>query len=136
MYLPRPNSVLCNIGCSITLESLLHKFVEIEAVEESTKQQSFAKLPQCLCLHIQRTGFDSGMAYKRDDRVVFPLQLNMDQFVYIRQLKSRRSTSNITRSQSMDLQKNKHNYQLCAVLCHFGEIQTGHYITYRKIYSF
>ena len=45
------------------------KFVEIEAVEESTKQQSFAKLPQCLCLHIQRTGFDSGMAYKRDDRV-------------------------------------------------------------------
>jgi len=132
LYLPRPNSVLCNIGCSITLESLLHKFVEIEAVEESTKQQSFAKLPQCLCLHIQRTGFDSGMAYKRDDRVVFPLQLNMDQFVYIRQLKSRKSTSNITRSQSMDLQKNKHNYQLCAVLCHFGEIQTGHYITYRK----
>ena len=63
----------------------------------------------------------------------------MDQFVYVRQLKSRiipehrsGSSSNITRSQSMDFKKNHHSYQLCAIICHFGEIQTGHYVTYRK----
>ena len=110
--------------------------MEVEPVEDSTKQQSFAKLPNCLCFHIQRTGFDSGMAYKREDRVAFPLILNMDQFVYVRQLKSRiipaECNINITRSQSMDFKKNHHSYQLCAIICHFGEIQTGHYITYRK----
>lgn len=134
LYLPRPNSVLYKYGCPITLESLLHNFIEVEAVEESTKQQAFARLPQCLCLHIQRTGFDSGMAFKREDRVIFPLQLNMDQFVYVRQLKSKTPNTgcSIARSQSMDFPKRKHNYQLCAVLCHFGEIQSGHYITYRR----
>ena len=42
------------------------------------------------------------------------------------------SSCNITRSQSMDFPKRKHNYLLCAVLCHFGEIQSGHYVTYRR----
>ena len=32
----------------------------------------------------------------------------------------------------MDFPKRKHNYLLCAVLCHFGEIQSGHYVTYRR----
>ena len=133
LYLPRPDSVLIKYGCPLSLESLLHKFVEVEPVEDSTKQQSFAKLPNCLCFHIQRTGFDSGMAYKREDQIAFPLSLNMDQFVYVSQLKSRKkSSTNITRSQSMDFKKNHHSYQLCAIICHFGEIQTGHYVTYRK----
>ena len=95
LYLPRHDSVLYKYGCPISLESLLHKFIEVEAVEESTKQQSFARLPNCLCLHIQRTGFDSGMAYKRDDKVEFPLQLNMEKFVYVRQLNSKNSSSDI-----------------------------------------
>lgn len=26
----------------------------------------------------------------------------------------------------------RNNYILCAVICHFGDIEAGHYITYRK----
>lgn len=106
LYLPRRTDLLANLGINtvpITLESLLQSFVALEAVDESTKQQSFARLPKCLCLHIQRTGFDSGVAYKRTDRVLFPLHLNMDQFVYAQQLVRRKSKlGDKDRSQSED----------------------------------
>ena len=46
------------------------------------KQLSFGKLPECLCFHIQRTGFSGGQAYKRHDYVEFPQQLNMERFTH------------------------------------------------------
>ena len=56
LYLPSMEErLVLNYG-DISLESLLDSFVRLEKVDEVTKQQSFAKLPTCLCLHIQRTG--------------------------------------------------------------------------------
>ena len=76
---------------TISLEHLLQTLVALEKVESSTKQQSFARLPKCLVLHIQRTGWcPSGTAFKRDEKVVFPLVLNMDKFIYSQQLYQRR----------------------------------------------
>ena len=49
------------------------------------KQLSFGKLPECLCFHIQRTGFSGGQAYKRHDYVEFPQQLNMERFTHASQ---------------------------------------------------
>ena len=49
------------------------------------KQLSFGKLPECLCFHIQRTGFSGGQAYKRYDYVEFPQELNMERFTHASQ---------------------------------------------------
>ena len=56
LYLPSMEERLVHNYGDISLESLLDSFVRLEKVDEVTKQQSFAKLPTCLCLHIQRTG--------------------------------------------------------------------------------
>ena len=56
LYLPSMEERLVQNYGDISLESLLDSFVRLEKVDEVTKQQSFAKLPTCLCLHIQRTG--------------------------------------------------------------------------------
>ena len=62
------------------------------------KQNTFGKLPECLCFHVQvfhliqdiqyhenvpsqRTGFGGGQPYKRHDYVEFPVLLNMDRSV-------------------------------------------------------
>ena len=125
----------------ISLESLLHSFVKEERIEEdndkgTTKQQSFAKLPTCLCLHIQRTAFDGIRAYKRREKVSFPFFLQMDQFIYSKQLcnklneASNRPQRASTCTTPVDDKKN--SYSLCAVICHLGDIESGHYICYRK----
>ena len=140
----------------VSLETLLQMFVSLEAVEESTKQQTFARLPNCLCFHIQRTGFESGSPFKRNDKVEFPLYLNMDRFIYARQLCRRKwleersktieaietnvsqaSTASEAASKDVELspfklQQERNNYTLCAVISHIGRIESGHYITYRK----
>ena len=125
----------------ISLEYLLQTNL-VERLETSaSKLQSFARLPKCLCLHIQRTGFSSGFAFKRDDRVQFPLYLNMTNFVYSQQL-CRRKAAHLVRSATVDLdfpsepsQYSQNSYGLCAVIVHIGEISSGHYITYRKCQS-
>ena len=41
------------------------------------------QLPQCLCLHIQRTVWlNNGMPMKRFERVMFPEVLGMGEYVY------------------------------------------------------
>ena len=50
------------------------------------KQLTFARLPECICLHIQRTAFENGIPRKRNDPVLFPSILNMDNYVYNRQI--------------------------------------------------
>ena len=57
---------------------------------ELVKQLTFARLPDCLCFHIQRTAFDNGVPRKRNDPVLFPSVLNMDNYVYTRQLSKKR----------------------------------------------
>jgi ubiquitin carboxyl-terminal hydrolase 30 len=152
LYLPRRGDILFSPGgkSAVTLETLLQMFVSLETVEDSTKQQTFARLPRCLCFHIQRTGFEAGRAYKRSDGVAFPLHLNMDQFLYVRQLCRKRPLlgQQPDRSQSVGPEAaaaaaadettssicNKNSYLLCAVICHLGDMDTGHYVTYRKCY--
>ena len=136
LYLPtQPNPFQ-----PISIESLLQSNLIEKLETSSSKLQSFARLPKILCLHIQRTGFSSGHAFKRDDRVQFPLYLNMTNFVYSRQLCRRKSTK-MVRSVTVDLQSptepppsqfSQNSYGLCAVIVHLGEISTGHYITYRS----
>ena len=99
----------------VTLETLLHMFVSVEAVSSATaannqesttesndrnginvnkendakdlvKQLTFARLPECICFHIQRTAFENGIPRKRNDPVLFPPFLNMDNYAYNRQI--------------------------------------------------
>lgn len=132
LYLPSMEERLLRNCGDISLESLLDSFVKVEKVDEVTKQQSFAKLPTCLCLHIQRTAFDGIRAYKRREKVTFPFFLHMDRFIYSKQLYEKMSSS-LSRSQGTTPVEEKRNvYSLCAVICHLGDIESGHYITYRK----
>ena len=137
LYLPSPGSHFGSLQ-PITLESLLKTFVALERVENSiTKQQAFARLPKVLVLHIQRTAFHCQMAYKRQDKVTFPFFLHMDEFAYAQQLcqkqpKMKELTEKGTPKPSRLMDSSRNVYQLCAVICHFGEIESGHYITYRK----
>merc|ERR1712223_759177 len=142
LYLPSVEERLVHDPfAGISLESLLQAFVKEERVEEAsntgtTKQQSFAKLPTCLCLHIQRTAFDGIRAYKRREKVSFPFFLQMDQFIYSKQLCNKLSeASNRPQRASTcttPVDDKKNSYSLCAVICHLGDIESGHYICYRK----
>jgi len=61
----------------VSLETLLQMYVSKEAVEGpspatsglTSKQLTFARLPTCLLLHIQRVSFNSGSLSKRNDDV-------------------------------------------------------------------
>ena len=82
------------------------------------------------------TAFDGIRAYKRREKVTFPFFLHMDQFIYSKQLYEKMSLSSckgFSRSQGTTPVEEKRNvYSLCAVICHLGDIEAGHYITYRK----
>ena len=40
--------------------------------KDLVKQLTFARLPECICFHIQRTAFEKGIPRKRNDPVLFP----------------------------------------------------------------
>merc|ERR1719348_170833 len=132
---------------AVSLDTLLQMFISQERVENCSggerqenivKQITFGKLPECLCFHIQRTGFTGGQPYKRHDYVEFPVILNMDRFTHTNQQLKQRNLQSFSSnsygpsslpsmsSSTMSL------YSLKAVVVHMGGIQSGHYITYRK----
>lgn len=127
---------------TVSLDTLLQMFVSQEKVEgvdrqnNMVKQITFGKLPDCLCLHIQRTGFSGGQPYKRHDFVEFPVLLNMDRFTHTRQLVKQRSIQGLASGPSslpsMTVSSSEGLYSLCAVVVHTGGISSGHYVTYRK----
>jgi len=130
-------------GQSVSLNTLLGMFVSQESVEGADsrnnliKQLSFGKLPECLCFHIQRTGFSGGQAYKRHDYVEFPQELNMERFTHASQSARARSLQsfmmgNASLSSLDNPNKAQYQYSLRAVIVHSGGIHSGHYITYRK----
>lgn len=126
LYLPPPRGGLLE---SISLENLLQSFVSLEQLEGSKyKQHSFARLPQCLCLHIQRTGYDGGRTFKRLEKVSFPLYLYMDRFMYTKQLCQRSQSMDFSLvAQNDEASATKRNvFQLCAVICHLGGPESGH----------
>lgn len=131
---------------AVSLETLLQMFVSQERVENCSggvrqesfvKQITFGKLPDCLCFHIQRTGFAGGQPYKRHDYVEFPIILDMDRFTHTSQLNKTRNIHSLmnTSGGPSSLSSNLYHqalYQLRAVTVHAGGINSGHYITYRK----
>lgn len=98
------NNITLNLPSQIagyvTLDTLLQMFISQERVEGAKpdnsfiKQLTFGKLPDCLCLHIQRTGFASGQPYKRHEYVEFPSLLSMEKYIYSRQLIKQKSMVN------------------------------------------
>jgi len=127
----------------VSLETLLQMFISQEKVEGETKEKSlikqfsFGKLPDCLCLHIQRTGYSAGGPFKRHEFVEFPAILNMDKYVYSTQLIKQKSINNLIGGKDPTLpnfsaRKSGGLYSLKAVIVHSGGIDSGHYITYRK----
>ena len=63
--------------------------MNINGQKDLVKQLTFARLPECICFHIQRTAFENGVPRKRNDPVLFPSILNMDNYVYNRQISKR-----------------------------------------------
>lgn len=97
----------------VTLETLLTMYVSRESVSSSkdesqlVKQLTFARLPECLALHIQRTAYENGFPMKREDQVLFPTVLNMDNYVYNRQVAKRKAiarSASVTNGQAAELE--------------------------------
>nr|KAG5687762.1 hypothetical protein BaRGS_014851 [Batillaria attramentaria] len=87
----------------VSVESLLQKYVRPEMLEGAScpncvknrevdvrapqslvqRTLTIGKLPQCLCLHIQRLQiYPVGVLIKRQDHVTFPETLTMDPYLY------------------------------------------------------
>ncbi|KAK2574549.1 Ubiquitin carboxyl-terminal hydrolase 30 [Acropora cervicornis] len=163
----------------LTLEDLLQAFVCSETVDsvycggcrqqnsvQSTsavktkfiKRLTFGKLPQCLCIHIQRTYWrNNGIPYKNKLFIKFPEFLDMEPFLYepLDGSSCKRSKLSVMKNvepeadTSADLngfldelvtsfvKTNKGStsraiYKLMAVVVHMGTVDDGHYITYRR----
>lgn len=121
------------------------------------KRQAMAKLPECLCIHIQRN-FWSGSNYqmvKKSHFIQFPLAIKVDEYsvssnpafsfkqVGIGSLiGSRRSripsqTSSSGMSNSLptltgSVFQPSHTYELSSAIVHYGTAHSGHFIAYRK----
>jgi len=127
---------------AVSLDTLLQMFISQERVENCSggerqenivKQITFGKLPDCLCFHIQRTGFAGGQPYKRHDYVEFPVLLNMERFTHTSQLNKSRTIHSLMNGGPSSLSaRHQALYKLRAVIVHAGGINSGHYITYRK----
>ncbi|XP_066995216.2 ubiquitin carboxyl-terminal hydrolase 30 homolog [Anabrus simplex] len=130
-----------------SLLSLLDKFISTELVRNVTCEQcserdedretiktpalktmNFGKLPKCLCIHIQRTSWQIGHAYKRDDFVEFPEYLSMQPYTFV-EFQRKQSTVGDHKDGEMRM---KHLYKLVAVVVHRGDVDSGHFETYRR----
>lgn len=156
---------------SVRLRDLLARFVSNELVhnvscegcfksgEKSTfvKNLTFAKLPKVLCLHIQRmVMLSNGLPFKRNNHVVIPEYLDMDDFVYMRRSRKGPLVDQFFGSMglpggatpaasSLDPQikleptpapsandQKPFRYRLSAAIVHFGDFISGHYVSYRR----
>lgn len=163
----------------LTLEDLLQAFVCSETVDSvycgGCKQQNsvrstsavktkfikrltFGKLPQCLCIHIQRTYWrNNGIPYKNNLFIKFPEFLDMEPFLYEPLDGSSFKQSKLSVMKNVEpeadtsadlngfldelvtsfVKTNKGStsraiYKLMAVVVHMGTVDDGHYITYRR----
>lgn len=127
-----PKLDIHNAFTIFSIEDLLKQFVAPETVNGvhcdncSTndsknvfvKQLSLGKIPQCLCLHIQRSEWsNSGNLTKRQDFVRFQEELNVSNLVY---------TNRLTENWKPVV------YHLRAVVEHLGTAHSGHFVTFRQ----
>ena len=73
--------------------------------KDLVKQLTFARLPECICFHIQRTAFENGVPRKRNDPVLFPSVLNMDNYVYNRQISKRKMLGQASNGETIQKEK-------------------------------
>lgn len=126
---------------SLRLDSLLQMHVNRETVrgqdgDAVTKQVTFGRLPQCLCLHIQRTSYEHGFPEKRSDHVAFPMLLDMSPHLFSTHVSAdarmRREKNYNALDTSSTVARFQNLYRLCSVIVHLGVINSGHYVTYRR----
>ncbi|KXJ15963.1 ubiquitin carboxyl-terminal hydrolase 30 homolog isoform X2 [Exaiptasia diaphana] len=179
------------IQIGLSIEDLLRQFVcseTVNAVEckecarkenqqnetKSTfvKRLTIGKVPQCLCIHIQRTYWHTdGIPYKNTMYIKYPEYLNLAPFMYMPAASSPRKfrldvpfpysgastpegsitptntndlkaelgqllTSSLLSSFSFSRQNSETRtrtvYRLTAVTAHLGDVNDGHYVTYRR----
>ncbi|OMJ27428.1 Ubiquitin carboxyl-terminal hydrolase 30-like protein [Smittium culicis] len=107
----------------------------------STRQTMIARLPQVLCLHLNRSIFTStGDTIKNDCRVILNSVLDMSPYLTTGHLDTRplhpiSQTPQLNRPKKAahnSLAQNS-NFQLSAVVSHIGSHNSGHYFTYKRI---
>uniref|UniRef100_A0A8C2GHR3 Ubiquitin carboxyl-terminal hydrolase n=1 Tax=Cyprinus carpio TaxID=7962 RepID=A0A8C2GHR3_CYPCA len=112
------------------------------------KQLKLGKLPQCLCIHLQRlTWSKEGTPIKRQEHVQFTEYLSLDRYKhYSEHCNNNKPLSNgsfpsiFLHSPGLSSQLNLtydysssvYLFRLTAVLVHHGDMHSGHFVTYRR----
>uniref|UniRef100_A0A8C1F8V2 Ubiquitin carboxyl-terminal hydrolase n=1 Tax=Cyprinus carpio carpio TaxID=630221 RepID=A0A8C1F8V2_CYPCA len=112
------------------------------------KQLKLGKLPQCLCIHLQRlTWSKEGTPIKRQEHVQFTEYLSLDRYKhYSEHCNNNKPLSNgsfpsiFLHSPGLSSQLNltydysssEYLFRLTAVLVHHGDMHSGHFVTYRR----
>ncbi|KAK2837282.1 hypothetical protein Q5P01_014494 [Channa striata] len=117
------------------------------------KQLKLGKLPQCLCVHLQRLTWSSeGTPIKRQEHVQFTEYLSMDRYKHNASTQRSQRTMCAPKptkaensddvmgkpiktallSLTYDHSSTEYLFQLMAVLVHHGDMHSGHFVTYRR----
>ncbi|KPP60124.1 ubiquitin carboxyl-terminal hydrolase 30-like, partial [Scleropages formosus] len=120
------------------------------------KQLRLGKLPQCLCIHLQRLTWSSeGTPIKKQEHVQFSEYLSMDCYKHCasgqRSLWPLCTSRTVSSGGQVDVQEKKpangtdsehcnnkkplssaYLFRLTAVLVHHGDMHSGHFVTYRR----
>uniref|UniRef100_A0A3B4UDX1 Ubiquitin carboxyl-terminal hydrolase n=1 Tax=Seriola dumerili TaxID=41447 RepID=A0A3B4UDX1_SERDU len=119
------------------------------------KQLKLGKLPQCLCIHLQRLTWSSeGTPIKRQEHVQFTEYLSMDRYKH--NVSTQRNQRTMCAPKVMKAENSEdaiekptqdgchswfivfpyssteYLFQLTAVLVHHGDMHSGHFVTYRR----
>ncbi|KAL3857435.1 hypothetical protein ACJMK2_012106 [Sinanodonta woodiana] len=91
------SEIVSNVDCPGCYRNCRQKSQTSSATVQSSckKRLTIGKLPQCLCIQLQRTQWlSNGMPVKRYDHVTYPEVLNMDDYIYLSQEKLERNITN------------------------------------------
>ncbi|GAO46557.1 hypothetical protein G7K_0787-t1 [Saitoella complicata NRRL Y-17804] len=119
-------------GEGVTLRDCLERFMGNEKLgaehrcekcgaQESTKQMSIKKLPPVLGVQLKRFEHSSLSSGKVDTYVRFPIQLDMLPY-----------TTRAHNSPEHPLDPESGMYDLFSVVCHVGQLNTGHYRNFAR----
>ena len=111
-----------------------------------SRQAVIARAPQCLVIHVNRSNFDelTGVQSKNTASVRFPQQLDLapwclgqgpgsdDKNDDVEYWNVDPSKSMLSDNDDLESLHSGKNYELRAVITHYGRHENGHYICYRK----
>lgn len=103
--------------------------------QESLKQMSFRHLPLVLCLHIKRFEHSHVRRTSRkiDQYVQFPFSLDMNPYISSSVVRSRHRNRVV--SFDDDEADTLTEYEIFAVVTHSGMLESGHYVTFLRLYN-